>query len=683
MSANPRPGSLGRVLQLSTGAVRATGGFFRKRVWLWPLLAAVVLGGLAVWIDHAIAAAMKDRLHGELTTILNADVKALKTWLQLRQAEAQSLAGNPDVRAAVQGLLDTPPRPEALKALRRQLQSPLDEMHYEDFFVVDPFGRIVAANEDDVIGKALTGYGREFFDGVLDSGRPGVSRPFRSALPLADDGGQVQTALPSMFAAAPVVPDRRPVAVLGLRVLPEKDFSDILRVARSGQSGETYAFDAGGLLLSQSRFDDDLKRMGLLLDKPDSHSILTLELRDPQVNMARGERPALKRSEQPLTTMAAAAVRKVNGSNLDGYRDYRGVPVVGAWTWLDEYDFGVATEVDADEAFAALAILRYMFWGLIALLGVCAAGLFVLGLVVARQRRMMQVAKQLGQYTLLEKLGEGGMGTVYKAQHALLRRPTAVKLLDSAKVSEAIVARFEREVQLTSQLNHHNTIAIFDFGRTPQGIFYYAMEYLDGVNLEDLVLRHGALPGGRVIHVLRQVCDALAEAHGLGLIHRDIKPANVILNHRAGVPDFVKVLDFGLVKPIGGAAAQLTSHDMMVGTPQYMAPEAIDQPEKIDARADIYALGAVGYFLLTASPVFGGKTTLELCRQHLREEPEPPSRRLGRSVPADLEAIILSCLSKRPSDRPASAAELSEQLGLCREAGAWTRADAEAWWQRH
>src|SRR5262249_14250974 len=235
-------------------------------------------------------------------------------------------------------------------------------------------------------------------------------------------------------------------------------------------------------------------------------------------------------------------------------------------------------------------------WGLFALLVAIAGVMFFFMLVTARQGHQLQqavaAATQLGQYTLEEKLGEGGMGAVYRARHSLLRRPTAIKMISSANLGESALARFEREVQTTSQLNHPNTIAIYDYGRTPEGVFFYAMEYLEGTNLDDLVERFGPLPEGRVIHLLRQVCGSLAEAHGKGLIHRDIKPANILLTCRGGVADFVKVLDFGLVKAVGGSGdqARLTKSDAMVGTPLYLSPEAIERPASVDLRTDIYAI---------------------------------------------------------------------------------------------
>jgi serine/threonine protein kinase len=492
--------------------------------------------------------------------------------------------------------------------------------------------------------------------------------------------------LPTMTITGPLRDDKgKVIAALGLRIRPEDQFTRILQVVRFGESGETYAYDKNGLLLSQSRFDEDLKQLGLLVDQKDTHSILTVEVRDPQVNMAEGERPKLRRSEQPLTRPTSEAVQGKNGHDADGYRDYRGVPSVGAWRWLPDYDFGITTEVDCAEAFQPVYILRRAFWSLMGLLGLLAVGIFVAMVYIARQQRALQkatlAAKQLGQYALEEKIGAGGMGTVYKARHAMLRRPTAVKLLEVEKMSDAAVARFEREVQLTSGLTHPNTVAVFDYGRTPDGIFYYAMEYLDGMNLDDLVKKHGALPEARMAFILRQVCGSLAEAHAAGLVHRDIKPANIFLTRRGGLHDFVKVLDFGLVKAIDGQdKANVTSPNAMMGTPLYLSPEAVNHPDLVDARADVYAVGAVGYFLLTGTPVFTGATIVEICMKHAKEAPQAPSARSGKPVSAALEALLLRCLAKAPSERPRDAAELLRELEACAVAGQWSAADAAVWW---
>jgi hypothetical protein len=687
---------LTRALRLS-GSFQATRLFFRTQRWAWPIVAALVLGAAGWWVYQAVEGTMKRQLAAELTTIRDADVQALRLWMKQQESNAVVLAGTEGVVRAAQdlgnqdakaggkdnaGLLQAP----AQATLRAYLAPRLQAMGYEGFVLVAASLRVVASDYDAVIGMSVGDSRRAFYVHALE-GRPSVSTPFRSRLLLPDAQGQPRTGLPSMVVVAPVRDGQgKAIAVLTLRIRPEREFTEILRLARSGATGETYAFDRDGRFLSQSRFDDDLKQIGLLADLPDARSILTVEVRDPGVNMAEGKRPAVHRAEQPLTRMAADAVAGNSGVDADGYRDYRGVPVLGAWTWLPEYDLGVATEIEVAEAYRPLYVLRLAFGILFGLLILSAVAIFVFTLVMARQQRRLQqavlAAKQLGQYTLQEKLGAGGMGTVFKARHALLRRPTAIKILDPDKVSEVAIARFEREVQLTSALQHPNTIAIYDYGKTPEALFYYVMEYLDGISLEQLVSRYGPQPEGRVVSILRQVCGSLAEAHAAGLVHRDVKPANILLNHRGGVADFVKVLDFGLAKVVGiDRQGGVTSPGSLTGTPLYLAPEAIERPGQTDARVDLYAVGCVGYFLLTGTPVFNGESIIEICRQHVHAEPEPPSRRLGRPVGTQLEALLLHCLAKKPENRPPGAAAIEQELAACAVPG-WSSADADAWWQR-
>jgi serine/threonine protein kinase len=317
------------------------------------------------------------------------------------------------------------------------------------------------------------------------------------------------------------------------------------------------------------------------------------------------------------------------------------------------------------------------------LLGVapCAFGL---ALLVARaflgrpRSAQIKASRRLGPYTLDEKIGEGGMGVIYRAHHELLRRPTAVKLLAPGRAGEQNVRRFEREVQLTSMLTHPNTISIYDFGRTPEGTFYYAMEYVDGCDLEALVGREGPQPAARVAHLLSQLAGALVEAHGVGLVHRDVKPANVMLCERGGRVDVVKVLDFGLTKEMRAVRdVALTDEQRIVGTPLYLSPEAVSAPERVDARSDLYALGAVGYFLLTGAAPFDGDNAIDVCFQHLHAVPMRPSERLGAAVPAQLEALLLSCLEKSPERRPGSAADVRDALASL--AAEWTKERAAAW----
>jgi serine/threonine-protein kinase len=294
-------------------------------------------------------------------------------------------------------------------------------------------------------------------------------------------------------------------------------------------------------------------------------------------------------------------------------------------------------------------------------------------------RREARAARAMGPYVLKERLGVGGMGEVYLAEHRLLKRPCAVKLIrqESAGDPQAL-ARFDREVRATARLKHPNTVEVFDYGRHEDGTFYYVMEYLDGLGLDEVVSRFGPLPAARVLHVLQQLCGALHEAHSMGLVHRDIKPSNVLLCRHGGFHDVVKLVDFGLVQTAAVAAegGPLTQAGSILGTPEYMSPEQADG-SGLDARSDLYSLGATAYCLLTGGPPFAGRTTLDVLIAH-RQAPVPA---LGvDGVPAALESIIRRCLAKKPEDRYPSAEKLNLALADCVLDSYWTETEARDWW---
>jgi serine/threonine-protein kinase len=297
-------------------------------------------------------------------------------------------------------------------------------------------------------------------------------------------------------------------------------------------------------------------------------------------------------------------------------------------------------------------------------------------------------AHDMGSYKLLERIGQGGMGEVWRAQHTMLARSSVIKLirrelLGAAGQTEAsdIVRRFEREARATAALRSPHTIEVYDFGTTRDGTFYYVMEHLEGFSLEALVQRFGPVPQGRAVRILRQACESLAEAHQAGLIHRDVKPANLFLSRRGLQPDFVKVLDFGLVKRRDGRAdVQLTAAETLLGTPAYMPPEMALGESDVDARADIYALGCVAYWLLTGRLVFPGDNPMKMLVAHIRTAPDAPSKHAPQAISPALEALVLRCLEKRPADRPQTAQELGGLLGQLHLDGEWSHDDAEAWW---
>ncbi len=294
--------------------------------------------------------------------------------------------------------------------------------------------------------------------------------------------------------------------------------------------------------------------------------------------------------------------------------------------------------------------------------------------------------RKLGQYQLHQRLGQGGMGEVYLGEHTLLRRSCAIKLIRPDFAGDpTTLSRFEREVQAMATLTHWNTVEVYDYGRTDDGTFYYVMEYLPGLSLQELVEQYGPLPAGRAIYFLRQLCAALREAHGIGLIHRDLKPSNVIICKRGEVYDVAKLLDFGLVHETGmngDVQSKLTMQGTILGSPQFIAPEQAKGFTNVDARTDIYALGALGYFLLTGQSPFQRETVMELLAAHISDTPVAP-RAVRPEVPLDLEEILLRCLRKKPEDRYSNVVELDRALAESVAAQDWDADLAEDWWHAH
>jgi serine/threonine protein kinase len=688
--------------QTSIGrTVSRTGLMLKKQLWIWPIIAFVLLATVGYFIKTSIQRTMEDNLTNQLTTLRDIERAMLEKWFAVQEANAGAIATEPEIRKLIADLLavQSPADGEAAKPatgkslaairaeLNNELQPGMQSHQFAGYVVFDREQRIIAAKTEGLIGQTLPEH--EKFLARIVEGESSVSTPFASIVPLKDQDGKLRSGLPTMFACVPVRDENfRVLAVLGLRIRPEREFTEILQRGKFGATGETYAIDKDALLVSNSRFDQELRDLRLIPNDDDAASILNVHVRDPGGNLVQGYRPppGKRTADFPPTASAASAIAGVTGQSLAGSRDYRGVPTVSAWTWLPKYEVGIVTKVDYAEAFRPLNILQRVFFSLFALLILAAIAIFIFTLIVTRLQREAQKsaieARQLGQYRLEEQIGAGGMGVVYKGHHAMLRRPTAVKMLEPERVSEASIARFEREVQITCQLNNPHTVAIYDYGRTPEGVFYYAMEFLDGINLESLVEKYGAQSDGRVIDVLKQICGSLYEAHSLGLVHRDIKPANIMLNRRGAEPDVVKVLDFGLVKSLNERSSEPGGRTLS-GTPLYMSPEAIQSPDLIDARSDLYAVGAVGYFLLTGCTVFSARTLNELCQQHIDAVPELPSARLGKPVSPDLEHALLSCLEKNRAKRPQTARDLAKLLEQITPLQAWSRSEADAWWSRH
>ncbi len=321
---------------------------------------------------------------------------------------------------------------------------------------------------------------------------------------------------------------------------------------------------------------------------------------------------------------------------------------------------------------------------------VCVGMAYVGARVVYKLGTAVSRARELGSYRLIDILGRGGMGEVWRAQHRMLARPAAIKLIRPEALGESnaedrrtILARFEREAQATASLRSPHTIALYDFGISDAGTFYYVMELLDGLDTAALIEKFGPVSADRAVHILLQMCDSLGEAHAAGLIHRDIKPPNVYVCRYGRAVDFVKVLDFGLVKPHDSGGEQLTADHTVSGSPAFMAPEQVLGDRALDARSDLYATGCVAYWLLTGQYVFEAKNPLQIMVQHAQSTPVPPSERCELPIPPALEEIVMACLEKDPANRPQSADALADALAGALPGGSWTPERARQWWEQH
>jgi hypothetical protein len=499
-----------------------------KWIWIVPLLAALLVAFVGWWANQRVRSVIEHSLREDLQTTLEANVTALEIWMANQKRICSALTEEPRFRSLALELLQTPDGEGTNRlAISRQL---ISDEHLSERVRTLGYGMAQLVNTNlAVVAETGRGRGRTGasvledlqpkYSELFAAGEPIVITPFKiggfgfrrpgstAGFPplLRPEGGvrplpefeQGQRNPPSVRRGGPRFRDRAVMQVaapvkddtgttrgaLALIINPDEEFTRILSVATTGESGETFAFDSEGLMISESRFDEELKQLGLLEDRDDVRSALNLYLRDPGSELKQGVKVDTN-AALPLMEMVTRALAGVSGVELNPFRDYRGVEVIGAWRWLPEYSFGVVTKIDAREAYRPARVVRGVFLILFLLLVLSSlVTLMFTYMQVVWRRRVNEAelkARQLGQYRLEEKIGEGGMGVVYRAHHALLRRETALKLLLPHKADPSAIESFEQEVQLTCRLAHPNTIQVYDYGRTPDGIFYYAMEYLDG-----------------------------------------------------------------------------------------------------------------------------------------------------------------------------------------------------------
>lgn len=710
-----------------------------KKAWIIPLVIALVVGIVGLWSRARVGTELKTKLAQEIHTVLHANSTALTIWLDDQKRLATALTQDSEISENLIEILDDetldifPDNMENGPGPRKTPNLSIGQHEFARLFgmrssvlkfpaaiLVNLDGTIVADSRPRgrLIGRKVFDDHLDQFDELFDTGKPVFITPFKVTELVANQNPnkQIKPGNPNrnprmerrprqaprfarqnrelfekslMQVAVPVKDeDNEVIGALSVIIDAGNEFSRILSVARPGDTGETLAIDGSGLMLSKSRFDKSLKETGLLSSDADV-SALNLHLRDPGKLIKSPEDLPENLDEMPLTYFAEQTLdRKGEGVEVEAVRDYRGEKVVGGWKWMPQLGFGIITKIDEAEACKPLHVLTLVFIALFLLLILFAMGMVTfsyLNISLSQKFNLAQIqAKQLGQYTLETKIGEGGMGVVYKARHALLRRETAIKLLSPEVADGDAIARFEREVKMTCRLTHPNTIQVYDYGHTPEGIFYYAMEFLQGTNLQQMMSMCGPQPESHVIYILTSICESLNEAHMEGLIHRDIKPANIFLCERGGMPEVVKVLDFGLVKEYSESQTlnyTTSTSTSFTGTPNFMSPESVVDADQVNHLSDIYAVGAIGHYLLTGEHLFPEATSVaEICKAQLDYVPLDPSDRIGRQVCQVLEGIIMSCLHKNPDERPQSAIELFNMLQECPDAGVWNLSQRIYWW---
>lgn len=669
----------------------------RRSAWRRPRSFAPLAAGTVIacfiaagwWIGNRVRVTTAAQTRQSLEALVESTVQSVDLWMTARQNEAESLEANePLLQTARTILADAPQSPESSRgiqdqvgSLENQLLPHLANSVYFGWLLCDSDGRVVTASVDDLNGKTVL-IPPDSMTKLL-SRESTVCRPFPAPAPLRDEGPLKFGGNPIMATIVPVTRGGRTDGLMMLLIDPSESFFQLFETARAGPTSETIALDRSGTLISPSRHESLLREAGVMSKSGSAGSALNVQLR---VRDDLSQTPVSKSSRRrPLTLMADQVTRGSKGVHVDGYIDYRGRNVVAAWQWLPDDEFGVATKIDVDQVYAHLNVLRNVFWSLLALL--------VVGSVVWVSHQEItdrikfrspsddRSSRRLGAYELKEVVGQGGMGAVYRGTHDVLKRDVAVKVLEGDDATSLSLLRFEREVQLTARLRHPNTIAIYDYGRTKDDTFYYVMEFVDGITLQQLIDQFGRQPPARVIHLLLQICGSLGEAHQLGLVHRDIKPANILVSARSGLYDMVKVLDFGLVKEIDRESTEVTVSDAITGTPMYMSPESVRNARLADERSDLYSIGAVGYTLLTGVPTFEGEAAVDICLKQLDEEPLRPSDRIGAPLPEDLQNVLMSCLRKDPEERPQRVDDLADALRQCLDAYHWNAGDAYRWWE--
>lgn len=657
--------------------------------WLW--LAAVLPTALIGWWTYAkVEAAQRAAIRNELTGLTNSVTLSMEGFLDDKAQLVESWSRQHTLREAIIELVDIAKKDDAVDSLKaadqtERIKEQLQELSGHDeikYVVWDQKHTVIASWQQD---RADVG------TPVAPSGAYDLARVMRGETVLygperllnEGNGFIPETELPVMANIVPIRnQDGRVIAAMLVRGIGMfAEFDTLFREASEAADLDIYAVDSDGVMATASPRALNAARMVELEMQPENVAT-NLRVADPGFQLTPKNVGTINRQGLPLTYSVGNAVINKPNVRVDDYNNYAGVPVVGAWRWNDQWKIGVIVEHDSATAFAPTRIVRIGFISLASLLTITA---FAAATQLAKQSSAAHAAVHpLSRYELISELGSGGMGVVYRARHRHLGRESALKVLRGDRQSREDRLRFDREARLAASLSSPHSVKVYDYGRSEEGESFCVMQFLKGITLYDVVSRSGHQPLGRVLFVLRQICDALAEAHNTGLLHRDMKPQNVMLSLDPTVGDWAVVFDYGLAKPLQpDAGSYQTSETVWAGTPMYMAPERYRDPTDMNPRSDIYSIGCIAYFLLSGRPPYIECDPESLFALVLTEQPIGIGVHRGEDVDPDIIKLVDDCMAKNPEERFSSVEELSEAIDGLQSRHTWTAEEARKWWQLH
>lgn len=588
-------------------------------------------------------------IESDLQKMLKVNAEAVVQWLRDQENSARLISSRPEVKSIISSIVGND-NSYTGKNLNEYMKEVLNNKNssFNEYFVLRKDSNELYGNSIVLPDKVLENISH------LQSEETYIQLPFIHQNKLHK---KIE-----MFIAVPVLGEsNKVIAILGLLLDPQTSFSRTMTASRFGKSAETYAINENLQMISESRFLEKLVKMKIL-NHSNKSNILNIEVKLPLWK---------EKNEYPMSNVSKSP-----------YINYMGEPVIGAWTFIPQYGFTLVSEISRDEAYEPLMFFRKVYLIIAGIILTLSISLLVVIMIsFSLRKQILLKLKKVGNYQIFKRIGEGALGVVYEGKHQDLQRRTALKVLKPEVCTEESIKSFKNEVKLSSQLTHPNTISIYDYGRTDNNLFYYAMEFVNGMDLSAFLKITGPIHYERVIFLLKQVCGSLSEAHKMGLVHRDIKPHNIMICNQGGISDFIKVLDFGLVVN----CQEQDRKDTLSGTPLFMAPETVLNSGQIDHKADIYALGVTAFYLLTGQYPIADETfsSVEVLQKHINDRPRDLCESIpNQNIPIELYLLIHQCLEKDPELRPKNVDELSKKLTSCQREP-WTEESASIWWGNH